>query len=75
MELTEYEQKTLEACEYEGGYATGGIAERVTPMFGHNRRTHSAFVRLQLLSLEKKGLVGKIDSEKPDIWVRLRPTT
>lgn len=69
MELSAYEQKTLDTLEGKGGYLTRDIAARVKPQFGQNKRAHSAAVRGWLRSLEKRGLVSRLDNELPVVWV------
>lgn len=70
MELTEYHQKILAALDTDGGFTTGDVAKRVSPLFGHNTRTHSAAVRSWLLQLEQAGLVRRLDDQKPVSWVK-----
>jgi hypothetical protein len=50
------------------GVYTGEVAKSVPFQFGHNKRTHSAFVRQLLLALEREGLVCRLDDEKPVCW-------
>ncbi len=68
--MTPYEQKVLLAIGSFGGYTTGQVAREVGPLFGHNARTHSGFIRQVLLSLEKKGFIEKMDQDKPVCWQR-----
>lgn len=46
------------------------MAERVAPMFGHNRQMHSAAIRQWLLELMAAGLVREMDDQKPVCWVK-----
>jgi len=73
--LTEYEQRTLATLDTDGGFTTGDVAKRVQPMFGHSMRTHSAAVRQWLLGLERRGLVKRLDDEKPVCWVKVNAGT
>lgn len=65
-----YDAQILEVLEGEGGFTTGDIAERVGPVFGHNKRTHSGFIRTRLLAMQNAGLVRPMDDMKPVVWVR-----
>ena len=69
MDLTDYERKVLAVLAADGGYTTGVVAERVSPMFGGNKRAHSSAVRSWLLGLERRGLVKRMDDEKPVCWM------
>ncbi|WP_241299572.1 MULTISPECIES: hypothetical protein [Burkholderia cepacia complex] len=71
IELSEYDHKILIVLDTVGGYTTSDVADRVWPEFGGSRRTHSAAVRSWLLALEKKGLVKRLDDEKPVCWVKV----
>lgn len=73
--MSEYERKVLNALAWFGGFTTGQVAERVSPMFGGNKRQHSAAVRSWLLGLEKKGLVKRLDDQKPVCWTRATKAT
>lgn len=68
--MTDYEKKVLAALDEHGAMLTRDVAAEVSPMFGQNNRTHSAAVRCWLLSLEKQGLVRRLDSQKPVCWLR-----
>lgn len=70
-ELSDYDRKILIVLDTVGGYTTSDVADRVWPEFGGSRRTHSAAVRSWLLDLEKKGLVKRLDDEKPVCWVKV----
>ena len=70
MQLNSYHKKILARLDTHGGFTTGQIAKQVTPMFGHNRRTHSAAVRAWLLELKAAGLVCEMDNQKPVCWVK-----
>lgn len=64
-----YDQQILSVLDGYGGTLTGEVARRVGPLFGHNMRTHSAFIRGRLLALEEQGHVKRLDSSKPVCWV------
>lgn len=49
---------------------TRDVASRVPPWVGHNKRAHSAFIRVVLLKLERAGLVGRLDDQLPTVWVK-----
>ena len=68
--MTDYERKVLAVLDQHGAMLTRDVAAEVRPMFGHNSRTHSAAVRCWLLSLEKQGLVRRLDNQKPVCWLR-----
>lgn len=70
MPLAEFETAILNVLDGQGGYTTGQIAERIDFQFGHNRRVHSAAVRTLLLGLEKRGVISRLDDQKPDCWVK-----
>lgn len=70
MNLSTYEQKILSALDTQGGYTTGDVAGKVHPQFGSNKRQHSGAVRSWLINLEKRGLVRKLDEQKPVCWVK-----
>lgn len=70
MRLTDYHRKILAQLDTRGGFTTGQVAERVEPMFGHNRRTHSGAVRAWLSELKAAGLVREMDDRKPVCWVK-----
>lgn len=38
-----YDQEILAVLPYVGGFATGLVAEKVKPQFGHNARTRRSF--------------------------------
>jgi hypothetical protein len=66
-----YESQILAFLERRpGGWVTADIANCVRPIFGHNARTHSAFVRRKLLDMQKAGTVKPMDNLKPVAWVR-----
>jgi hypothetical protein len=71
-DLTEYERKVLRALDGPGGFTTGAVASLVTPRFGHNTRIHSAAVRQWLLHLERLGMVGRLDDQKPTCWTIIK---
>lgn len=66
-----YDREILGVLDGIGGYPTGRIAGMVVPIFGHNRRTHSAFIRQRLIQLEAAGKVRKMDDQKPVCWVKV----
>lgn len=71
MSLTDYEEKILLVLPTDSGFQTGDIADRVWPVIGDNRRQHAVAIRALLLGLEAKGLVRKLDSEKPVCWTKV----
>jgi len=68
--LTDYEKKVLAALDEHGAMMTSDVATAVRPMFGNSNRMHSAAVRSWLLSLEKQGLVRRLDNQEPVFWLR-----
>jgi len=64
-------EQILSVLDTDGGFETGAVARRISPIFGHNARTHSAFVRNELLRLESEGLVRRLDENKPVCWVKV----
>jgi len=52
-----------------GAFTTKDIAERV-PRFGSNVHQQSGAVRSWLMVLEKRGLVKRLDDQKPVCWLR-----
>lgn len=74
MPLAEFEAAILKVLVGPGGYTTGQVAERIDYQFGHNRRVHSAAVRTLLVGMEKRGVVKRLEGQKPDCWVRAVPT-
>lgn len=60
----------LAALDGQGALTTGQVRIRSGVYAGAGGRTASAWVRGELLSLEKKGLVAKLDDLKPDCWLR-----
>lgn len=73
MPLAEFETAILKVLDGQGGYTTGQVAERIDYQFGHNRRVHSAAVRTLLVGLEKRGVIKRLDDQKPDCWVKATP--
>ncbi|AZW31529.1 hypothetical protein [Bordetella bronchiseptica] len=74
--MEEYEKKVLAALDRPGAMLTRDVAAKVRPMFGHSTYTHSGAVRSWLLSLEKQGLVTRLDDKKPVCWqLAAQPTT
>ena len=67
-----YKLKILAALAGPGGFTTGGVAEHVTPMFGSNKRQHSAAIRAWLLELKTEGKVRAMDDEKPVVWCSVK---
>jgi hypothetical protein len=63
-----YKLKILAALAGPGGFMTGQVAERVTPMFGSNKRQHTGAIRSWLLELKAAGLVREMDDQKPVVW-------
>lgn len=72
MQLTDWHRKILAELDAQGGFTTGQVAARVSPVFGHNRRTHSGAVRGWLLELKAAGLVREMDDQKPVCWVKTK---
>jgi hypothetical protein len=73
IKLSDVDRCILELLSGNDGYATGPIARAVSRsvrQFGHNSRIHSAWVRLQLLDLQRNALVEALDDKKPVIWKR-----
>lgn len=69
MEPDQKEREILALLDTDGGFTTADVARRTTTRFGHNGRTHSAFVRSILLRLEAAGLVTRLDDQKPVCWL------
>ena len=59
------------ALDTRGATLTGEVAKAVQPPSGTNQRQHSGAIRSCLLGLEKKGLVRRLDDEKPICWVKI----
>lgn len=53
------------------GLTTNRIAAKLGRTFGHNQRTYSGWVLSHLLRLEQKGLIFRLDDEKPIAWTIL----
>lgn len=72
--MTDFEAQILAVLSGagSGGYTTGDIAARVGPLFGHNKRTHSGFIRTLLLAMQANGMVKPMDNLKPVVWVKGR---
>lgn len=68
-----YDEKILLILAHRWGMTTSDVAARVRPLFGHSSRTHSSYIRSRLLDLEKRGLVKRLDNEKPVCWQRTQP--
>ncbi len=68
--MSKYDHKILAALDTFGGYTTSDVAAKVQPQFGSNKRQHSGAVRLWLVDLERRGLVRKLDDQKPVCWVK-----
>jgi hypothetical protein len=71
-QLNEYERKILDALDTRGATLTGEVAKAVQPIFGINQRQHSGAIRSWLVGLEKKGLVRRLDDQKPVCWVKVK---
>lgn len=65
----QYDTQILNALSGPGGRTTGDVAARCTPQFGHSRQTHTAYIRLRLLELQRAGRVKPLDEQKPVCWV------
>lgn len=70
MTLSDYDKKILAVLDTDGGFATGDVAKKVMPQFGRSVHAHSGAVRRWLIVLEGKGLVRKLDNDKPVCWVK-----
>jgi hypothetical protein len=60
----------LTALSEDGGRQTGQITQRSGAFLRLGKRIASAWVRNQLLYLEKQGFVARLDEEKPVCWIR-----
>lgn len=69
--LTDYEHQILDLLSNKGATLAGDVAEYIQPRFGTNNRQHAGAVRKWLVSLEKQGLVRRLDNEKPVCWVKV----
>ncbi|WP_175693959.1 hypothetical protein [Burkholderia ambifaria] len=70
-DLTEYDRKILAVLDTDGGFTTTEVARRVEPTFGGSRHTHAGAIRSWLVQLERRGLVKRLDDEKPVCWVKV----
>ena len=73
--IDKYEQQILSILDVQGGFTTGNVAKKVTPRFGRNGHQHIGAVRSWLIDLEKKGLVKRMDDQKPVCWMLQRNAT
>ena len=69
IRLRQREREALAALTEDAGFTTGQVAKRV-PNGHHNGHIHSAWVRGDLLEMEKLGLVRRLDDQKPGCWCR-----
>ena len=65
MTLGSDEIHVLKVLSLDGAYLTRDVARRTIG----SGRMHSACVRQWLLELERKGLVRRMDEEKPVCWL------
>lgn len=71
--MDDWDKTVLSVLTQVGGFTTGRVAQRIEQslgLFGHNKRTHAAFIRQKLLALEKGGLVQRLDDQKPVCWLK-----
>jgi hypothetical protein len=68
--MNEYDQKILAVLDTMGGFTTAQVAVKMQQQFGGNKRQHSSAVRSWMVDLERRGLVRKLDDQKPDCWVK-----
>ena len=69
-ELGGLEKTLLQLLDGHGGYETGYLAQVLAKPAELSTHKHSANVRRVLLVLENKGLVKRLDDEKPVCWVK-----
>jgi hypothetical protein len=57
--------------DVQGGHTTGSVSQLCTHnTYGvANRRVRSGAFRSWLVNLESQGLVGKLDSKLPTVWI------
>lgn len=67
--MSAYDPLILQLLGDTGGFTTGDIAARLSPRFGANNHQHSAYIRRQLLRLERDGFVKQMDDLKPVCWM------
>lgn len=66
----DYRAKILAVLDTDGGFTTGQVARKVSPIFGVSQRQHSGAIRSWLLQLKADGLVRELDDQKPVCWVK-----
>ena len=70
--ITMRQAEILAVLGWGGGFVTGHIAALVPSVStrGLSRHVQSAWVRRELLQMEKAGLIKRLDNQKPVAWVR-----
>lgn len=72
MKLDRYDIAILSELAEDASFCTAEIDVQVVPW---NRRSNSQVVLRRLKSLELRGLVARLDDEKPVAWVRAKAGT
>lgn len=71
--MTDREKEILRVLDMNGFCTTRVVAQSVKFRTGFINRVHSARVRQLLLGMESRGLVRRLDAEKPVVWQRAKP--
>lgn len=69
MELKQERLAILSALDEAVGWVTGDVARASKAYDRLGSRISSAWVRNELVAMEKDGLVGRLDDRKPVCWV------
>ena len=69
--MSDHVEKILAVLTTTGGFTTGRVARMAEIRFGCNGHQNSGYVRQVLLSMERAGLVRKLDDDKPVCWVKV----
>ncbi|MCA3183936.1 hypothetical protein [Cupriavidus sp.] len=70
-QAAEHESEVLRALRGTGASTTSVVAYSVGFRYGNNRM-HGQYVRRLLLDLEMRGLVTRLDDEKPVCWMPVK---
>lgn len=67
-EIATHEKEVLRVLRGTGAATTGWVAQEVSFRHGNNRM-HAHYVRSRLIDLENRGLVKRLDYQKPVCWM------
>lgn len=70
MNLNEKLHAILNVLDENVGWRTGDVAETANVYQHLGKRIASAWARNDLIQLERLGLAGRLDNQKPVCWVR-----